>query len=162
MAEQRLKCLERRMTAHPALRISLVQQIRGYAHKATAEELEAIDPGLVWYLPLGAVVNPNKPGKIRLIWDAAAKVNRVSLNSILLKGPDMLASLSAVLSRYRQRPVVISGDIKEMFHQLRIRDQDKQSQRFFVARRSNATSRSIRDGQSDVWVYMFPMSLTIC
>ncbi|XP_058816672.1 uncharacterized protein LOC131679946 [Topomyia yanbarensis] len=135
MAEQRLKCLERRMKSNPALRENLVRQLReyqkkGYAHKATETELLAADPTRVWYLPLGAVINPKKPGKVRVIWDAAAKVNGISLNTMLLKGPDMLTSLPAVLSRYRQRQVAISADIKEMFHQLRIRESDKQSQRF--------------------------------
>lgn len=68
--------------------------------------------------PLGVVQNPNKPGKVRVVWDAAAKTGGVSLNSMLLKGPDLLTSLPAVLFRFRQREVAITGDIKEMFHQI--------------------------------------------
>ncbi|XP_058464923.1 uncharacterized protein LOC131438730 [Malaya genurostris] len=135
MAEQRLKCLERRMKADPELHENLVQQIRdyqrkGYAHKASEKELSLADPRRVWYLPLGIVINPKKPNKVRVVWDAAAKVNGISLNTMLLKGPDLLTSLPAVLSRYRQRQIAISADIKEMFHQLRIRESDKHSQRF--------------------------------
>ncbi|XP_055622986.1 uncharacterized protein LOC129766479 [Toxorhynchites rutilus septentrionalis] len=135
MAERRLKCLEKRLKSNSNLRISMEQQIaayqiKGYAHKATDHELKNADPRRVWYLPLGLVINPKKPEKVRIIWDAAAKVNGISLNSMLLKGPDLLTSLPAVLSRFRQRRIAITGDIREMYHQIRIREEDCQSQRF--------------------------------
>ncbi|XP_065077317.1 uncharacterized protein LOC135700663 [Ochlerotatus camptorhynchus] len=75
-------------------------------------------------------MNPKKPGKVRIIWDAAAKVDGVSLNSALLKGPDQLSSLPGVLFRFRQYGVAVSSDVQEIFHQLRIREEDKISQLF--------------------------------
>ncbi|XP_062712316.1 uncharacterized protein LOC115269769 [Aedes albopictus] len=134
-AVRRLECLERRMKKNPSLKDNLERQIneyqqKGYAHRASEKELRSADLRRVWYLPLGAVVNPKKPEKVRLIWDAAATVNGVSLNSLLLKGPDQLTSLLAVLVRFRQYSVAVSADIKEMFHQVRIREADRQSQRF--------------------------------
>ncbi|XP_055644239.1 uncharacterized protein LOC129780226 [Toxorhynchites rutilus septentrionalis] len=135
MALRRLECLERRMSRDPELKENLHRQMReyeakGYAHKAIPEELEAANPRRIWYLPVGAVVNPKKPGKIRMVWDAAAKVNGVSLNGALLKGPDQLSSLPGVLFRFRLYCIAVSSDVKEMFHQLRIRDEDKISQLF--------------------------------
>ncbi|XP_065095609.1 uncharacterized protein LOC135717446 [Ochlerotatus camptorhynchus] len=135
MALRRLECLERRMDRDPELKENLHRQIReyevkGYAHKATKAEMEAADPRRTWYLPVGAVMNPKKPGKVRIIWDAAAKVDGVSLNSALLKGPDQLSSLPGVLFRFRQYGVAVSSDVQEMFHQLRIREEDKISQLF--------------------------------
>ncbi|XP_062538070.1 uncharacterized protein LOC134206384 [Armigeres subalbatus] len=118
MAVKRFECLERRMSREPELAANLKNQIaeyqlKGYAHIATKEELAQADPKRVWYLPLGVVTNPRKPGKVRLIWDAAAKVDGISLNSMLLKGPDQLTSLPAVLSRFRQFKVAVSADIKD-------------------------------------------------
>ncbi|XP_062538381.1 uncharacterized protein LOC134206670 [Armigeres subalbatus] len=135
MAERRLFCLERKLRNHPELRVSLERQIieyqeKGYAHKATRRELEESDQHRTWYLPLGVVTNPRKPGKVRIIWDAAAKSKGVSLNDMLLKGTDFLTSLPAVLCRFRQRQVAIAGDIREMYHQVRIRKEDQQAQRF--------------------------------
>ncbi|XP_062533250.1 uncharacterized protein LOC134202211 [Armigeres subalbatus] len=135
MAVRRLECLERRMDRDTVLKENLHRQIReyaakGYAHKATKAEMEAADPRRVWHLPVGAVMNPKKPGKVRVIWDAAAKVDGVSLNSALLKGPDQLSSLPAILFRFRLYGVAVSSDIQEMFHQIRIRKADKNSQRF--------------------------------
>lgn len=76
------------------------------------------------------MINHNKPGKIRIVWDAAAKVKNVSLNSFLLKGPDQLKPLVAVLFRFRERKFAVCADIREMFHRVLIRDDDKHVQRF--------------------------------
>ncbi|XP_058826161.1 uncharacterized protein LOC131686058 [Topomyia yanbarensis] len=135
MAEKRLRCLEKRLSKNPELYENVRQQIvdfqqKGYAHKATSDELASFDTNRTWYLPLGIVLNPKKPGKVRLIWDAAAKVKGVSLNTMLLKGPDLLTPLLSVLYRYREREVAICGDIKEMFHQILIREKDRSAQLF--------------------------------
>ncbi|XP_062698986.1 uncharacterized protein LOC134284260 [Aedes albopictus] len=135
MAMRRLECFERRMNKDPDLQVSVQRQIKeylenGYIHEATPHELESADPKKVWYLPLGVVKNPKKPNKIRLVWDAAAKVGGISLNTMLLKGPDMLIPLASVLCGFRQYSIAVSGDLKQMFHQFRIRPQDVHSQRF--------------------------------
>ncbi|XP_055622107.1 uncharacterized protein LOC129765713 [Toxorhynchites rutilus septentrionalis] len=135
MAKQRLLTLERRLEKKPQLREKIRQQVKEYqlkqyAHLATEEELSESDPATVWYLPLNVVENPRKPGKVRLVWDAAAAVRSVSLNSELLKGPDMLISLPSVICRFRERRYGFGGDIKEMYHQIKIRKEDKNAQRF--------------------------------
>ncbi|XP_055632856.1 uncharacterized protein LOC129773285 [Toxorhynchites rutilus septentrionalis] len=144
MAIKRMEALERKLSRNEELRLNVNRQIeeyltKGYAHKLTSEELICTDPSTVWYLPLNVVVNPKKPGKVRLVWDAAATVNGVSLNSMLLIGPDLLTSLLAVLQRFRERPVGFGGDLKKMFHQYLIRARDKQAQRFVFRSSSNET-----------------------
>ncbi|XP_055527264.1 uncharacterized protein LOC129719873 [Wyeomyia smithii] len=135
MALRRLQCLEKRMDREPKLRENIERQLmeyqaKGYAHRATEAELVLENKDRIWYLPLGVVINPKKPEKVRLTWDAAAKVGGISLNTLLLKGPDQLTVLPAVLSRFRQFKVAVSADIKEMFHQIVIRAEDRHSQRF--------------------------------
>lgn len=60
---------------------------KGYARRLEQQEITYGSSGKLWYLPNFGVENPNKPGKIRLVFDAAAKVKSVSLNSALLKRP---------------------------------------------------------------------------
>lgn len=74
--------------------------------------------------------NLNNPAKIRLVWDLVAEVNRVSLNSILLKGPDQLASLHTILYVFIEKCIAIRGDIREMFYQVRVPAEERNSQRF--------------------------------
>lgn len=97
--------------------------------KLTTDELQ-IDSPRIWYLPLFSVTNPNKSGKVRMVSDAAAKVNGISLNSMFLKGPEQLTPLPYILYGLRMRKIGISADIREMFHQVRIRPADQHSQRF--------------------------------
>ncbi|XP_065085443.1 uncharacterized protein LOC135707528 [Ochlerotatus camptorhynchus] len=135
MAVRRLESLERKFEANPCLAEQVRNQIadyerKGYAHKASLTELTSIPANRVWYLPLGVVTSLKKPGKIRLIWDAAAKIGEASFNSKLLEGPDLLTPLPKVLCQFRQFPVAVSGDLMETFHQLGIRYPDCLSQRF--------------------------------
>ncbi|XP_062557339.1 uncharacterized protein LOC134222212 [Armigeres subalbatus] len=130
------------MEKNPTLRENISRQIqeyveKGYAHRATPADLENANPRRVWFLPLGAVTNPHKPGKVRLVWDAAAKVSGVSLNSALLKGPDQLTLLPTVMFRFRLYAVAVSADIEQMFHQLGILPADRNSLRFLWSETSD-------------------------
>jgi hypothetical protein len=73
---------------------------KGFARKLTKLEADMATP-LTWYIPHHGVINPNKPGKVRVVFDAAATCNGTSLNESLLTGPDLLNSLFGVLQRFR-------------------------------------------------------------
>lgn len=115
MAYRRWQCLERRMQRdRPFAEVTRSKMIdyvkKGYVRKLSEAELNTRQQR-EWYLPVFPVLNPNKPGKIRLVWDAAASTYGVSLNSLLLKGPDLLTSLLSVLIQFRQFLVAVCGDI---------------------------------------------------
>ncbi|XP_055539757.1 uncharacterized protein LOC129726738 [Wyeomyia smithii] len=134
VALQRWRCLESRLKKDADLstvmRLKLDEYLKkGYIRKLSDIEMEK-PPKRIWYLPIFPVFNPNKPSKVRIVWDAAAKTKGISLNSLLLKGPDQLTFLISVLLRFRENKVAICGDIKEMFHQVLMSKDDQDCQRF--------------------------------
>ncbi|XP_058128411.1 uncharacterized protein LOC131292089 [Anopheles ziemanni] len=134
MALKRHECLERKLRRDPDLAKAMQNKIveyeqKGYVRKLTPEEQVTRTPN-DWYLPIFPVTNPNKPGKIRVVFDAVAKANGVSLNSMLLTGPDQLVSLLMVLFKFREYKVAVTGDIREMFFQVDMNPRDQRSQMF--------------------------------
>ena len=84
----------------------------------------------LWFLPRFGVQNVNKPNKIRLVFDAAAKTAGTSFNELLLSGPDLLKSLPGILMRFRQFYYAIKTDLRDMFLKIKIRKEDRDAQRF--------------------------------
>ena len=78
--------------------------VRGYARKLTGEEA-ALRSGKTWYLPHHGAFHSQKKDKIRVVFDAAAMQEGVSLNNQLHQGPDLTNSLLGVLLRFRQYPI---------------------------------------------------------
>ncbi|XP_055909887.1 uncharacterized protein LOC129944468 [Eupeodes corollae] len=111
MALRRAKCLQAKMLRNPDLGYTLQSKIEDYVAKGYARKLNPceVETKKCWYLHIFPVINLNKPGKIRLVWDAAAKVDGVSLNSMLLKGPDHLTPMVSAIRKFRQRKVAIGG-----------------------------------------------------
>ena len=69
-----------------------------------------LSDGTVWYIPHHAVINPNKPGKLRVVYDCSAKLNGVSLNNHRMRGPDLTTKLISVLLHLRQFKYAIMAD----------------------------------------------------
>lgn len=133
MALRRHNCLMKRMQRDPKLDSTLRAKMEDYIQKGYVRELspeEQKEPrDRVWYLPMFPVYNPNKPNKVRIVWDAAAAVGETSLNAVLMKGPDQLTALPSVLYRFREKRIAVSGDIAEMFLRIRMNEEDQHSQR---------------------------------
>ena len=87
-------------------------------------------PDKIWYLPTHPVENPNKPGKIRRVANAASKFKGCSLNTCLLTGHDLLADLLELILRFREHAIGVLADIESMFMQIAIRKEDQSALRF--------------------------------
>lgn len=136
LAEKRVELLRRRLTKPgneemaAKYRAVMSEYIsKGYARMLTHEEA-AKESSHTWYLPHHPVMNPNKPGKLRIVFDVAAEYEGTSLNKSLLQGPDMTNSLVGVLLRFRQGKVGLAADVEAMFHQVRVRKEDQDALRF--------------------------------
>ena len=81
--------------------------------------------GRKWYLPHHGVVNPRKPEKVRVVFDASAKYQGIALNEVLLKGPSLINDIGSTLLLFREKTVSLSGDIQQMFLQVGVKKQDR-------------------------------------
>ncbi|XP_075250799.1 uncharacterized protein LOC142343002 [Convolutriloba macropyga] len=92
--------------------------------------------GLLWkqdnvsFLPHHPVTNENKPGKVRRVANAASIFQGQSLNSNLLKGPDLLSNLTGVIMRFRENRIALCADIEQMFMQVKVDPTDRPYLRF--------------------------------
>ena len=80
--------------------------------------MQAPPPESIWYLHHHSVTNPNKPGKVRRVSNAAAKFRGESLNSNPLTRPYLLNNLVGVLLRIRENSVAVLSDIEGMSMQM--------------------------------------------
>lgn len=68
-------------------------------------------PDRTWYVPHHAVYHPAKH-TLRVVFDCSAKYHGISLNQVLLQGPDLANNLMTVLVRFRRQPIGMQSDIK--------------------------------------------------
>ena len=83
-----------------------------------------------WYLPIFGVYHPKKPDRIRGVFDSSAQFKGVSLNDVLMSGPDQTNNLLGVLLRFRQEAVAVMADIKQMFYCFRVKKEHRDFLRF--------------------------------
>ena len=84
----------------------------------------------VSFLPHHTVTNENKPGKVRRVANASSIFQGQSLNSNLLKGPDLLSNLTGVIMRFRENRIALCADIEQMFMQVKVDPKDRPYLRF--------------------------------
>ena len=92
-----------------------------------------------WYLPIFGVYHPKKPTKLRVVFDSSAKFNDVSLNDILLCGPDLTNNLMGVLLRFRKGQIAITADIEQMFFGFIVSEEHRNFLRFLWHRNNDPT-----------------------
>ena len=122
-AAQRLSYLKRKFDKNEKFKADYIRFteeiiVKGYARKSTM----TATPGKTWYLPHHGVYHPNKPGKIRVVFDLSAEYKGTCLNEEPLPGPDLTNQIIGVLLRFREEHVGVMGDIEAMFHQVKVPD----------------------------------------
>lgn len=131
-AMKRLTSLERKLARDPQLAAAYRAKMQSYVDEGYARPIQHGETrkaaGRRWFLPHFAV--QNKPGKIRIVFDAAAEYRGASLNKRLLTGPDLLSSLVGNILRFREGKIGIAADIKDMFLRIKMRPEDTLSQLF--------------------------------
>ena len=130
MAKARLNSLGKRLQSNPEVKENYRQKVDTMLKEGHVTEVS--DPsdsavlGKTFYIPHHNIASK----KFRVVIDCAAPFQGVSLNSVLLQGPDNLSSLLGVLFRFRFYPVAIVADIKNMFRQVKCDPADRSALRF--------------------------------
>jgi len=127
LPEARLQYLKKRFHRDPELEVKYRDE--GYTRKLSQEETATVS-NITWYIPHHPVTNPNKPGKVRVVFDAAARFYGTSLNDQLLQGPCLTNDLTGVLIRFREEEVAFSADAEGMFYQTNVTPSDTDALRF--------------------------------
>jgi len=133
LAANRLQVLKRRFIKDDKLFSKYKTSIHEYVDKGYAQQVppdQLNNKERVWYIPHHGVINPNKPDKVRVVFDCSAKYQGTSLNDQLLQGPDLTNSLFGVLTRFRQESIAIMADVEGMFNQVYVDPQDIDALRF--------------------------------
>jgi len=145
LAERRLLALARRLVKNGALHKRYSEEIQQMLDKGYTEPVRPADiqnnMDFTWYLPHHPVFNPNKPEKVRIVFDCAAICDSVSLNTQVMQGPDMTNKLMGILLRFRRGSIALSADIEAMFHQIKVTPQHRDALRFLWWRGGDPSQR---------------------
>ncbi|KAB5567602.1 hypothetical protein PHYPO_G00234660 [Pangasianodon hypophthalmus] len=118
---------EKQLKKEPEWRVAYGAQVhemveRGAAKKLT-KDIIANWKGPVWYV--SHLVAPNSHSvttPVRLVWNSSQKFKGISMNDLLLKEPDVLNPIRAVLLRFRRGVHAALSDIKKMYNSVWLED----------------------------------------
>lgn len=153
LALKRLMSLKRNIEKKPEMRDHFLTFMHNMLQKGHAELAPplSIDEER-WYLPTFGVYHPKKPKKIRVVFDSSAQYNGISLNDVLLTGPDLNNTLLGVLIRFRREASAFTADIEQMFYCFWVREEDRNFLRFLWFQ-DNDISKAIVDYRMNVHVF---------
>ena len=144
----RLRSLERKCIKEPKLAEAFNAEVTklldaGLVRKLTPVEISKAHDR-VWYIPSHVVWAHEKA---RLVFDCSFEHEGVSVNSYLQPGPTLCSTLLGVILRFRQYPVALSADVKAMFHQVRLKPEDRPVFRFLWRNMQTDVAPSVYEWQ---------------
>ncbi|XP_034075900.1 uncharacterized protein LOC117548634 [Gymnodraco acuticeps] len=140
-AYNRLISLRRTLEKRPQMKTHFLEFIEKLFKNEHAEVAPPLQEGQeVWYLPSFGVYHPKKPEQIRVVFDSSAAYQGVSLNNVLLRGPDLNNTLIGVLMRFRKDLVAITADVQHMFHCFVVKKEHRDFLRFLWYRNNDLDS----------------------
>ncbi|KAI3354310.1 hypothetical protein L3Q82_018497 [Scortum barcoo] len=126
---------EKQLKKEPEWRVAYGAQVHEMVERRAAKKLTremiANWRGPVWYVSHLVAPNPHSvTTPVRLVWNSSQRFKGVSMNDLLLKGPDVLNPIRAVLLRFRRGVYAALGDIKKMYNSVWLEDLEMHLHRF--------------------------------
>ena len=121
--------------------------IQDQLKEGIVEPAPDVATGKEFYIPHKGVTRENAEStKLRIVYDASAreKDNQPSLNDCLNPGPPLQNRLWDILVRSRFHPVLLTGDLKKAFLQVRIKKEERDSLRFHWRPPSSSNTSVLR------------------
>ena len=149
-----MKSLERRLEKIENLKQRYKETIDVEIRKRFVRFLDETEPkntksDLQWYVPHLLVLNPNKPDKVRRVYNAASKFGGVSLNDNLMAGPDLLQSLIGIIFKFKEKQIALTADVEAILLQVKVPPADCKVLRF-LWRENNTESISAYEYGRDI------------
>lgn len=126
---------EMKLSKEPEWKKAYAAQVHEMVNRRAAVKLskEVLQSwtGPVWYISHLIAPNPHSVSTpVRLVWNSSQKYRGLSLNDILIKGPDVLNPIRAVLLRFRAGVYAALGDIRKMYNSVWLEDREVHLHRF--------------------------------
>ena len=119
---QAMQCLQgllKTFTRKPEMKADYLEFMGKIIEKGHASQVPRVEapppPGRSWYLPHFATYH-NTKHTIRVVFDSSCEFQGVSLNKVLLPGPDLMNNLIGVLMHFRKENIAVMCDVEQMFH----------------------------------------------
>ena len=143
-----------------------VNVIREQFNEGIVERVSGPPVGKEFYISHKTKVRESAEStKLRIVYDASARASEKapSLNECLHVGPPLQNKLWAVLVLARFRPVALTGEMKQAFLQVRIREEDRDNLQFhWISDLETKTSGDLSAYKGAVSAGTFPISSSGC
>ncbi|KAL0153880.1 hypothetical protein M9458_050801 [Cirrhinus mrigala] len=120
-----LRRTERHLLKDPERAATYSAEIKKLVEEGYVAKLDPDKPSQSperWFIPYHMVTHNDKN---RLVFNCSFQYKGMNLNKSPLPGPVLGPSLLGVLIRFREHSVAVSGDMKGMFHQVQLLEQDR-------------------------------------
>lgn len=143
---RRLESLEQsRHFKNETVKEAYTKQIADWIKKGYAVDLGPGASHASFYLSHFPVVRLDKAyTKVRVVLDGADAAAGMSLNDALSPGPNLLNTVPSTLLRARRNLVMVGADVREMFLQVHLREEDLLFHRFLWREHQNQAASEIQ------------------
>ena len=142
LSQKRLFNLLKRLRQTPHILTQYDEIIQEQIRRGIVEVVDPTDigsMGITHYLPHHAVIKEDKQtSKLRIVYDASARSNGLSLNDCLYAGPTFGQNIMDILLRFRIHRVAVIADIEKAFLMVSVSEEDRDALRFLWIHDINA------------------------
>ncbi|RXN19173.1 gag-pol fusion poly [Labeo rohita] len=126
---------EKQLAKDPEWKAAYSAQVKDMLDRRAAVKLSESEianwDGFVWYVIHLIAPNPHSvTTPVRLVWNSGQRFRGVSMNDLLMKGPDVFNQIHAVLLKFRSGVYATLGDIKKMYNSVWLEDCEVHLHRF--------------------------------